>query len=69
MKNPLRNPFRKYGAIKPMTIEEAQRKFEGVELEKKDLPAMILAALITFLPALLIAIGLLGLFAYWFFVR
>lgn len=69
MKNPLINPYRKQGGIKPLSAEEAQKKFEGVELEKKDVPAMILAALLTFLPALALSIGLLTLLVYWFFLR
>lgn len=36
-------------------------------LEKNDMPAMILAGLLTFLPAALIALGIICL-AGWFFI-
>ena len=69
MKNPFRNPYRKHGGIQPMSAEEAQRRLHGEKLERKDLPAMIIAALITFVPALILSIGLLVGFVYWFFLR
>lgn len=63
------NPYRKRGGIKPMSAEEAQKRLNGVELEKKDVPAMIIAAFITFLPALIVVIGLLVWIAYRFVIR
>ncbi|MCL2203713.1 MAG: hypothetical protein FWB88_07220 [Defluviitaleaceae bacterium] len=46
-------------------IERAKTE-EPLELEKGDLPAMILAAFIVFLPFLLVFIGSLGL-VFWLF--
>lgn len=46
--------------------EEFEERMEGVELDKKDRPAMILAALIVFIPALLLVMGVF-LFVIWFF--
>lgn len=53
-------------------VEKAEEEFEkqmeeeGIELEKKDRLAMILAAFIVFIPALLLVLGVF-LFAIWFF--
>lgn len=46
--------------------EEFEERMEGVELEKNDRLAMILAGFIVFIPALLLVICVLG-FAIWFF--
>lgn len=46
--------------------EEFEERMEGVELEKNDRLAMILAGFIVFIPALLLVIGVFGL-AIWFF--
>lgn len=50
--------------------EKSQKKFrktlEKERLEKKDVPAMILAAIIVFLPAFVLVAGLFGL-AIWLF--
>ncbi len=52
-------------------IQESERKFreqlEREPLEKKDVPAMILAALLVFVPALLFVIGLFFLLSWLFF--
>jgi hypothetical protein len=40
-------------------------EYIGDELEKGDLPAMIIAGILTFLPALLIVIGILALLYWW----
>ncbi len=52
-------------------IQESERNFreqlEREPLEKKDVPAMILAALIVFVPALLFVIGLFLLLSWLFF--
>lgn len=53
-------------------VEKAEEEFEkqmeeeGIELEKKDRLAMILAAFIVFIPALLLVLGVF-LFVIWFF--
>ncbi len=53
-----------------LDVEKAEKEFEermeDVELEKHDRLAMILAALIVFIPVLLLVIGLF-LLALWFF--
>lgn len=54
-----------------LDVEKAENDFyeqmEGVELEKADRPAMIIAALIVFIPALLLVIGffLLVIWLVW----
>ena len=52
-------------------IQESERNFreqlEREPLEKKDVPAMILAALLVFVPALLFVIGLFFLLSWLFF--
>ena len=52
-------------------VKESEQKFreqlKEQPLEKKDIPAMILAALLTLLPALLIVIGLAVLVAWLLF--
>lgn len=53
---------------KPMSREEARKRMDEMDLEKGDVPAMILAALLTFSPILLALIGIL-LFVSWFFTR
>lgn len=51
--------------------EESERKFreqlEKEPLEKKDIPAMIIAALLVFVPALVFVIGLFVLLSWLFF--
>ena len=53
-----------------LDVEKAEKEFEermeDAELEKHDRLAMILAALIVFIPVLLLVIGLF-LLALWFF--
>lgn len=44
--------------------EEFEKRMEGQELDKKDRPAMILAALIVFVPAVLLVIGFF-VFVIW----
>lgn len=53
---------------KPMSREEARKRMDEMDLEKGDVPAMILAAFITFGPILLALIGIL-LLASWFLTR
>jgi hypothetical protein len=44
-----------------LDVEKAEKEFEErmeeVELDKKDRPAMVIAALIVFIPALLLVLG------------
>ena len=49
--------------------EEFEKRMEDVTLEKSDRPAMIIAALIVFVPALLLVIGVVGLELWAFFFR
>ncbi|MDE8340350.1 hypothetical protein PT226_08025 [Erysipelothrix rhusiopathiae] len=44
---------------KLLTEEEIQKKFKDVEFEKNDTTAMIIAAIVTLLPALLLVLGLI----------
>lgn len=53
---------------KPMSREEARKRVEEMELEKGDVPAMILAAFITFGPILLALMGIV-IFVAWFLTR
>ena len=46
-----------------------RRRTAGEHLEKGDLPAMIIAALITFLPVLLLILGVFALIIWLFFFR
>ena len=39
---------------KPKTKEELDEYYDNLELEKGDIPAMLIAALITFVPVILI---------------
>lgn len=54
-------------------VKKAEERFakdrEQLPLEKKDKPAMILAALIVFVPALLLVLAVFGLVLYVFFFR
>jgi len=46
--------------------EDFEERMEGVELEKADRLAMIIAAFVVFIPALLLVIGVF-VFAIWLF--
>lgn len=48
---------------------ERQMEEEGIEFEKNDRKAMILAALIVFVPAVLFVIGFFLLIIWFFFMR
>lgn len=54
-------------------VKKAEERFakdrEQLPLEKKDKPAMILAALIVFVPALLLVLAVFALVLYLFFFR
>ena len=49
--------------------EKPKETLENTPLEKKDLPAMIIAALLVLLPAVIVVGGLFMLIAYLFFVH
>lgn len=48
---------------------EKQMKEEGIELEKDDRKAMIIAAFLVFIPAVLFVIGFFLLVIWFFFLR
>ncbi len=54
-------------------VKKAEERFakdrEQLPLEKKDKPAMILAALIVFVPAFLLVLAVFALVLYLFFFR
>lgn len=56
-----------------INVEKAEERFEkemeGQELEKKDRLAMIIAALLVFIPVLLLVIGAFLLVIWFFFYR
>lgn len=49
--------------------ENFRRRTAGEKLERGDLPAMMIAALITFLPVMLLVLGVFALFIWLFFLR
>jgi hypothetical protein len=62
------NPFKRFRALLPKdkTKEQLDEHYNGLELEKGDFLAMVIAAFITFFPVLIIAMlvfyGMLWLF-------
>lgn len=56
-----------------VNVEKSEEKFnkemENIQLEKNDGFAMIIAALITFIPALLVVIGFFVAIIYLLFLR
>ena len=56
-----------------LNVRKAEERFEKereeLPLEKTDRPAMILAALIVFIPVFLVIVGILLLVLYLFFFR
>ncbi|MEG0767955.1 MAG: hypothetical protein RR482_09580 [Clostridia bacterium] len=68
MSNPFKNPYKRLTGH-GMDREEAKRRMEEVELEKTDVPAMIIAAFLTIFPALLIIIGILVAVLWFLFMR
>lgn len=54
---------------KVLSKEELQKKYEDVEFEKNDLKALTIAALITFIPALLLIVGLFVFLIWIFYLR
>lgn len=61
----------KYDRI--IDVEKSEKQFkkslEEEPLEKKDIPAMIMAAVIVFLPAIIVVIGIFLLIIWLFFFR
>ena len=61
---------KKLKLIKKPNLEKEKELRDQIEreggLEKKDMPAMIIAAMITILPVAVLALGLLVLVAYLF---
>lgn len=49
--------------------ERFEKDMEQLPLEKKDRPAMIIAALIVFVPALILVLAVFLLVLYFFFFR
>lgn len=54
---------------KLLSEEEIEAKFKGVEFEKNDTTAMIIAALITFLPPFLLMMGIIYGVIWLLFLR
>jgi hypothetical protein len=54
---------------KQKSKEELDKHYEGLELEKGDFLAMLIAAAITFLPVLIIAIVVIYGSVWLFFIR
>jgi hypothetical protein len=54
---------------KDKTKEELDKHYEGLELEKGDFLAMIIAAVITFLPVVLIAMTVIYGSVWLLFIR
>ena len=54
---------------KSKTKKELDEHYDKIELEKGDLPAMIIAALITFLPVLIVAMVVIYGIIWLFFTR
>ena len=51
------------------SADQFKETLSETPLEKKDLPAMIIAALLVLLPAVLVVGGLFMLISYFFFVH
>ncbi len=60
---------RKKRKQKLLTEEEIQEKFKDVELEDSDVTAMIIAALITFVPVLLLMLFAIYGILWFIFLR
>ena len=67
----MRNLFQNRRLDRNLHVEESEERFrkqiEQTPLEKKDLPAMIIAAFLVLLPAVLLTCGLIVLLMYLFF--
>ncbi len=58
----------KPGILKDKSKEELDKHYDKIELEKGDLPAMLIAALITFLPVTII-VALIYIAIAYLFIR
>ena len=54
---------------KKKTREELDEHYDKIELEKGDFPAMVIAAIITFFPVLIIAMVVFYGILWLFFIR
>lgn len=54
---------------KPMSRQEANQRMQALETEKGDIPAMIIAAFLVFLPAVLLAVGAIVGLSWLFLFR
>lgn len=67
----MRNLFQNRRLDRNLHVEESEERFrkqiEQTPLEKKDLPAMIIAAFLVLLPAVLLTFGVIVLLMYLFF--
>ena len=61
--------FRKSKELKKRLKEVDENKLKDVELEKGDVPAMIIAAMITFIPPILIVCAILYFVVALIFLR
>ena len=65
------NLFRNRRLERNLRVEESEERFrkqlDETPLEKKDIPAMIIAAFLVLLPAVLVSFGLIVLLMYLFF--
>ncbi len=52
-----------------LTSKEIREKFKDVEFEKNDTLALFLAALLTFIPAILLVVGIYFLVIWLIFLR
>lgn len=50
---------------KPSVKTELEQEAEKIQLDKHDIPAMLLAAALVFIPALAAVAGFFVLLAYW----
>ena len=61
--------FRKAKELKKRLNEVDEDKLKDVELEKGDIPAMIIAAMLTFIPPILIVCAIIYLVVALIFLR
>lgn len=50
-------------------IEDYERKLKDTQFEKGDITAMIIAAMITFIPMMLVVLGVMVFVIWLFFLR
>lgn len=61
--------FRKAKELKKRLNEVDEEKLKGVELEKGDVPAMIIAAMLTFIPPILVVCAIIYFVVALIFLR